>query len=135
MVINKRRVVLLLISILVSEIVLRSYLHMYPGTNLDVAGYNIHHLFTGLLLVVIGGLPLVFFHGNNRILDLNTLIFGCGLSLTMDEWVYLIATDGSDSSYLLPVSFWGAVIMIGLLLIYTFVLWLISKLIHADLKG
>jgi hypothetical protein len=29
----------------------------------------------------------------------------------MDEWVYLIATDGTNASYLLPVSFWGAVAM------------------------
>ena len=34
--------------------------------------------------------------------------------------VYLIATDGSNASYLLPVSFWGAVIVVG-----AGVLWLV----------
>jgi hypothetical protein len=41
-------------------------------------------------------------------------VFGSGLSLALDEVVYLIATDGSNASYLLPVSFWGGVIVVGL---------------------
>ena len=60
---NKRRVVLVLASILLTIMTLRIYLHLFPGTNLDVGKYNIHHLFMGLLLITIGGLPLIFFNG------------------------------------------------------------------------
>jgi hypothetical protein len=41
------------------------------------------------------------------------VVFGVGLSLALDEVVYLIATDGSNASYLLPVSFWGGVVVVG----------------------
>ena len=52
--------------------------------------------------------------GRSRGLDLACIVFGAGLSLALDEVVYLIATDGSNPSYLLPVSFWGAVVVVGL---------------------
>jgi hypothetical protein len=124
---NKKRVVLVLGSLVVTFVILRIYLHLFPGTNFDVGEYNIHHLYTGLLLLTIGGLPIIFFHGNNRILDLASITFGAGLSMALDEWVYLITTDGSDVSYLLPISFWGAVVMICLTLGYAFTIIIIAK--------
>ena len=36
----------------------------------------------------------------------------------LDEWVYLVATDGTNASYLLPVSGWGAVALLGLASLY-----------------
>ena len=83
-----------------------------------MAGYNIHHLFTGVLLMTAGGLPLALRGGRSRSLDAACVVFGGGLALSLDEVVYLIATDGSNASYLLPVSFWGAVIVVGLSLIH-----------------
>lgn len=124
---NKKRTALVLGSLLVTFVILRIYLQLFPGTNLDIGSYNIHHLYTGLVLLTIGGLPIIFFHGDNRILDIASITFGSGLSMALDEWVYLIATDGSDSSYLLPVSFWGAVIIIGLTLGYAFSIIMIAK--------
>jgi len=111
---NKRRALLVLTSLIVTFIGLRLYLHMFPSSNFDVFGYNIHHLFTGLLMITFGGLPLVLFEGNSRKLDVAAIVFGAGLSMALDEWVYLIVTDGSDLSYLLPVSYWGGVVMVGL---------------------
>jgi len=120
--VNRNRVMLLLISLLLTFAMLRLYLHIFPGTNLDVGGYNIHHLFVGLLLIVLGGFPLAIFDGNGRVLDFATVTFGAGLSMALDEWVYLIATDGSDRSYLLPVSFWGGVSMISLAVLYAIIM-------------
>jgi hypothetical protein len=40
------------------------------------------------------------------------------LRLALDEWVYLIATDGGNASYLLPVSVWGGVVVVGLACAY-----------------
>ena len=123
---NKRRSAWVLLSFLLTFIVLRLYLHQFPGTNLDVAGYNIHHLYTGLLLLTVGGLPLILFSGNNRWLDTAALAFGAGLSMALDEWVYLIATDGSDTSYLSPVSLWGGVVMVSLTLAYALAIIIIA---------
>ena len=120
----RRRAVLLAASLVVPFVGLRIWLHATPDADFDVAGYNIHHLFTGLLLVVAGGVPLALFRGASRWLDGAVVVFGVGLSLALDEWVYLIATDGSNASYLLPVSFWGGVVMIGLAVVYILVLYL-----------
>ena len=93
---------------------MRFSLWLSPNSDFNIAGYNVHHLYTGLLLATAAGIPLVLRPGRSRALDLASLVFGAGLSLALDEVVYLIATDGSNASYLLPVSFWGGVIVVGL---------------------
>jgi hypothetical protein len=111
---DRRRARLVLGSLLVTFIVARLALWRSPDSDCDIAGYNIHHLFTGVLLATAGGIPLVLRSGRSRGLDLACAIYGAGLALTLDEVVYLIATDGSNASYLLPVSFWGGIVGVGL---------------------
>lgn len=115
---NKKRARLIGCSLVVTFLLLRIYLYLLPSTNFDLGSYNIHHLFTGVLFITFAGIPLILFNGDNRLLDIASILFGIGLSMVLDEWVYLIATDGSDSAYPLPISFWGAVLMIGLVLVY-----------------
>ena len=116
--IHKKRSVILIASLVLTFVIIRVWLFFYPNADFDVLGYNIHHLYTGLILITIGGIPLSLFSGPSKILDLATAVFGIGLSLALDEWVYLIVTDGSNMSYLLPVSFWGGAILIGLACLY-----------------
>jgi hypothetical protein len=54
-------------------------------------------------------------------------LFGAGLSLALDEWVYLIVTDGTNASYLLPVSLKGGTIMVVLAAAYVAILYILSK--------
>ena len=117
---DRRRARLVLASLLLTFVVVRLALWRSPDSDFDVAGYNIHHLFTGVLMMTAGGLPLALRAGRSRGLDVASVVFGAGLALALDEVVYLIATDGSNASYLLPVSFWGAVIVVG-----AGVLWLV----------
>ena len=125
---SRQRVWLIVGSMLLTFATLRVYLHLSPNTDLNVGPYNIHHLYIGLLLILFGGLPLAIFQGPERLLDLATVVFAVGLSLALDEWVFLITTDGTNASYLLPISFWGALIMIGLACGYAVVLyWCRSK--------
>jgi hypothetical protein len=113
-----RNAILLIGAVLVTFAALRISLHLSPDSDFDVAGYNVHHLFTGLLLITAGGVPLAVFRGSTRRLDLCLIVFGAGLAMALDEWVYLIATDGSNASYLLPVSFWGGIAVVGLACAY-----------------
>lgn len=113
-----RNAVLLIGSVLLTFAILRVCLHLSPNTDLFIVGYNIHHLFTGLILITIGGIPLAIFRGAARKLDAALVIFGTGLGMALDEWVFLIATDGTNASYLLPVSLWGGVVVIGLACVY-----------------
>lgn len=121
----RRSTLLLILSIAVTVIVVRVALHHSPDSDFDVLGYNIHHLYTGLLLITIGGVPLAIFRKQSRLRHAAVAMFGAGLGLSLDEWVYLIATDGSNASYLLPVSVYGAAIVVGLACLYAFVMALI----------
>ncbi len=114
----RRNAFLLVATMSATVVVLRLWLHASPNSDFDIRGYNVHHLFTGLLLIAAGGVPLAVFRGSTRTLDVALVTFGAGLGMALDEWVYLIATDGSNAAYLLPVSLWGAVIVVGLACVY-----------------
>ncbi len=124
---DKRRALLFLAFLLAPFLVFRTVLFLSPHTNLTVGAYNIHHLFIGLFLIVLGGVPMAVVRGAARVLDVATAIFATGLSLALDEWVYLITTDGSDASYLLPISFWGGVTMIATACLYVLALYLVLR--------
>ena len=127
MMIDSRRTRIFLAAFIGTFVVIRIMLHRSPDSDFDVAGYNIHHLFTGLLMLTAGGIPLALFPGRSLSLDIATVLFGSGLSLALDEWVYLIATDGSNASYLLPVSLRGGILMISLATLYVLVLYMVSR--------
>lgn len=114
----------ILLSMLVVFPVVRIVLLLSPTSNFDIAGTNIHHLFTGILLLVVAGIPLVLGRGHGHVRKALNLVFGAGLALVLDEWVYLIVTDGSDMSYLTPVSLWGGVVMTALTAVY---IWTLSR--------
>lgn len=118
----RRNAILIILSIGLTVITLRIALHNSPDSDFDVAGYNIHHLFTGLVLIAAGGIPLAIFRETSRLMDAAVAVFGVGLGMALDEWVYLIATDGSNASYLLPVSLHGAIIIVALACLYAFAL-------------
>jgi hypothetical protein len=125
--IDPRRTKIFLAVFIGTFVVIRIMLHRSPDSDFDVAGYNIHHLFTGLLMLTAGGIPLALFSGRSLALDVSTVLFASGLSLALDEWVYLIATDGSNASYLLPVSLRGGIVMISLATLYVVVLYMVSR--------
>lgn len=124
--VNQKRVWLIAGSMLLTFAAFRAYLHFSPNTDFNVGPYNIHHLYIGLLLILLGGVPLAIFQGQRRVLDLATIVFGVGLSMALDEWVFLITTDGTNASYLLPISFWGGASMVALACAYTVALYLCS---------
>lgn len=126
---SKTRARILITSMAATFVLIRVYLYFYPNADFDVLGYNIHHLYSGFILVMFAGIPLVLFKLPSRISYIAIFVFGVGMSLVLDEWVYLIATDGSNSSYLLPVSFWGGVVMILIACAYTgfLVYWLCQR--------
>jgi hypothetical protein len=97
---------------------LRLWLTATPNSDFNVLGYNIHHLFTGILIVVAAAIPLATGVRSSRWRLRLTILLGVGLGLVLDEWVYLIVTDGSNASYLLPESFYGGLFMIALAAVY-----------------
>lgn len=103
-------------------VALRVYLTLFPSSNLDIGPYNIHHLFTGVLLLIACSLPLILRSPNGATRWILAAGVGAGLGLVLDEWIYLIVTDGSDSAYLSDESLWGAVVFIAVTTIYIVVM-------------
>lgn len=124
---SSKRALLLAVSLVLTFVFLRVSLYISPNSNFDIGQYNIHHLFTGLIVLTIAAIPLILFNCTSRLMDFLVIVFGIGLSMALDEWVYLIATDGSDASYLLPVSFWGGIIVTGLVVIYIALIWFLEN--------
>jgi len=99
-------------------LVVRGFLLFSPETDLHIGEHNVHHLFVGLILILAFQPLLARAEGNLWRLRLSALGYGAGLSLALDEWAYLIATDGSNASYWLPVSYWGGLLMISVATFY-----------------
>ena len=116
------RAATLAIAMAVTFVMMRGYLHLSPNTDLTVAGYDIHHLFTGLILITLGGIAAVVIPPAHRHAPTAVTVFGVGLALALDEWLYLIVTDGTNASYLLPISFWGGFAAVMLAVVYSLAL-------------
>ena len=70
--------------VLATFVALRLWLWFTPNADFDVAGHNVHHLFTGLIFITLGGIPLAIFRGSTRRLDVARGLFGIGLGLAID---------------------------------------------------
>ena len=116
---RRRNVVWLLSAMIGSVAVLRAWLSVTPNADLTVRGVNVHHLYSGVLLTVFAAIPLALASSSGRIRRLQVACLGVGLGLMLDAWVYLVMTDGSNASYLLPISHWGAVAALGLASAYS----------------
>ncbi|MBS3168356.1 hypothetical protein J4216_04480 [Candidatus Woesearchaeota archaeon] len=111
------------IALVITFISLRIYLLIFPFSNLNIGNYNLHHLYTGAFLLVIIFILLLF-----DIINKYTLILGGIFSaFILDELVYLIFTDGSDLSYLTPISFYGGLIFVFLVLLFIIILYYFKK--------
>lgn len=122
-----RRLLIVVGSMVATFVVLRVMLGMSPNSDFNVAGYNIHHLFTGLLVITGAAVPLALFDGDSMGMTAARAALGVGLGMALDEWVYLIATDGTNASYLLPVSLRGGAVMVGLAAVYAYALTLVGR--------
>ena len=67
----KRNGIILLLGMIVTFVLLRVWLYFSPDADFNVGRYNIHHLFTGLLITAIGGIPLAIFMKSSRMLDVS----------------------------------------------------------------
>ena len=117
------RLKIFIVSIVLTLTILRIFLFIFPSANLNLGYYNIHHLYIGAFLIIIS---LTFFILG--IVNKPVIIFaGISSALVLDEIVYLIATDGSDTHYNTVISLVGAVILTTTIIAFVFILHNINK--------
>lgn len=105
----------ILIPLAVTFVGQRLFLHLINAdADLYILGHNVHHLFVGAAMAIPAAFILAF-QPETALLRLGALAaLGSGSSMVLDELIYLIATDGTNASYLKPISLWSAIIMQGL---------------------
>src|SRR5918995_3918538 len=64
---------------------IRAQVSWWPG-NVEVGGTHIHHLFWGILLLLITGYVGVAIHPGDPWRDIVAVLFGIGTGLTLDEF-------------------------------------------------
>jgi hypothetical protein len=84
----------------------RLFVVLFPNTNFMVFGYHIHHLYYGVVLVLLAGSLALTFKGV-RLGRLSAIFYGLGLGIIMDE-LGLFLTEGNywaEVSYIVFFTF------------------------------
>ena len=105
----KQTLLLILLPLLGTVISLRLWLHLVRVQHVYPGGYLVHHLFTGVLLVIPAAFVLAFGARHRWSAILARLVLGCGSGLILDEVVFLVMTKASDDDYVSRVSLSGAI--------------------------
>ena len=117
---------LILLPLLATFIGQRLYLHLVnPNADLFIAGHNVHHLFVGALLAIPAALVIAFVPQASAARWAALVALGVGSAMVLDQIVFLITTDGSNASYLKPISLWGAIVLEMLAVVALIVLYFV----------
>src|SRR6266481_4824801 len=119
----KQTLLLILLPMLATFVGQRLYLHLIRVQHMHAAGYLLHHLFTGTLILIPSAFILAFGTRNRLLTFLAPAALGIGSAMILDELVYLVATKATDDDYISPLSLWGATIFISvavLLLVFLY---------------
>lgn len=105
---------LILLPMLATFAVQRLYLHLVGVTHIRTGGFIIHHLFFGVMMIIPAAFVLAFGPRNRTSAILSRIVLGSGSAMVLDEMVYLIATQASDSDYVSMLSLKGALVFMAL---------------------
>jgi hypothetical protein len=119
----KQTLLLILFPMLGTFVCQRLYLHLVSVQHVYPAGYLVHHLFTGALIVIPAAFILAFDTRNRLLAFLAPAALGVGSAMVLDEVTYLVATQATDEDYVSGVSLWGAITLISLATILLLVLY------------
>jgi hypothetical protein len=75
-----------------------------------MAGHNVHHLLVGAVPAMPAAFVIALVPQASVVRWVALIALGVGSAMVLDQIVFLLATEGSDASYLKPVSPWGAIL-------------------------
>lgn len=108
----KQRLLWILLPMLATFACQRLFLHLGGARHIYPAGYLLHHLFMGVLILIPAAFTLAF--GPRRRASALTALaaLGIGAAMVLDEITFLVATQATDSDYVSTLSLGGALILI-----------------------
>src|SRR3989344_5358606 len=102
----KKKIHLFTIALVLTFIITRIYLWLFPHANFNLGPYNIHHLYVGAVLLILSAIFMVAGISNKMVF----ILAGISSALILDQLVFLTATDGGDLTYLGKTSLWGGAV-------------------------
>jgi len=87
--------------------------HSHPDTHVFVAGFLVHHLFSGILVLVPTAFLLAMGIRSPLKRKIALVSLGFSSAMVLDEVIYMICTDQSGVAYRGSVSLWGAVVLLS----------------------
>lgn len=110
----KQTLLLILLPLLGTFVSLRLYLHLVGVQHVYPGGYLVHHLFTGVLMVLPAAFVLAFEPRRRWLAVAARVALGSGSAMVLDEITYLVMTKATDADYVSPVSLYGAFAFISM---------------------
>lgn len=120
----KQTLLLILLPMLGVVGFLRLYLHLVEVQHVYPGGYLVHHLFTGVLILIPAAFCVAFEPRRRAVAIAARVALGIGSGLVLDEITYLVMTKASDDDYVSRTSWLGSV---GFVTLAVIVLWMIFK--------
>src|SRR2546421_9881721 len=105
----KQTLLLILLPMLATFVCQRLYLHLVRVQHVYPAGYLLHHLYTGALIVIPAAFIFSFGTRNRLLTLLAPAALGIGSALVLDQVTYLVVTQATDEDDVSPVSFSWAI--------------------------
>ena len=109
----KQTLLLILLPLLITCAGIRLYLHLVRVQHIYPGGYLIHHLFTGVLLLIPAAFLLAFGIRRQWLAISTRVAVGIGSALVLDEITYLVMTKATDQDYVSKISLFGAIAFIS----------------------
>ena len=119
---DRRDLTVFLACLVGTFVLMRAWLTARPNADFNIGGHNVHHLYTGAIVVTLCCVPLALARFTDRIRRMLVGGLGVGLALVLDEIVYLIVTDGSNAAYLTRPSWIGGALLILITTAYAIVI-------------
>ena len=123
----RQTLLLILVPLLATFLGQRLFLHLVRVQHVYPAGYLVHHLFTGALIVIPAAFVLAFGTRNRALGTLAPVALGVGSAMVLDEVTYLVATQATDEDYVSPVSLGGAIVLIALATVLLLLLYRLHR--------
>lgn len=116
---SKKAFLFILVPMLLTFTLQRLVLHhSSPDTHVFIGGVLVHHLFSGVLILIPTAFLLALGIRTPWRRDLARVVLGFSSAMVLDEVIYLVCTDGSGVAYRGSVSLNGALLLLSLAAVF-----------------